>query len=1066
MLVSKCEELRVRGEVDESRLWKAFTLHFMQGLPCEDISAPATSVGEFLDEYGMLHHDGPSKKSGVTALLLSVIAGNAEVVRALARQNPGDVTTQVKFEFRTLAIAVGATPLHAAVSFCPTNSAAIITTLLEHGADPNAAFDTAGLPPLSCGAVMHSIAGLEALSRGAGDRLEIEKGNRVNCDTALGGAAYLGTPTVVESLLAMGADPAHVNDSGSTKLMSACENPSATPEMLSSLCRDESVDVCCRRKPKTLKMALKMMAREVSVRRGFATSAFALEMAHRRGDTALHCAARHGHTPLVKFLLDHGASPSLHVKNAMGCTPLDTSRIFGPYPETEAVLTQAILQSITSLPPLSPTCQPESNEGSTMMMEQRYPMYLLSVRTLLALSVLPRHEELLEQRGALVQWHPTMRAVFYVSLEWSSDDHPDPGGERLDVLKCMLIRMIEGQAAQVEADFATQTNFGKAGLKITPGDWHELARDAHIYIAYCSSPTVQSASLEAAKQSFSAYIDRVTHFMALCPPVPYIGEPGRTCNFRSWRDRGIVRVELSSLLLASTLKPAIVIQGAEAPTPVISPFSTISLQPGQGHFSCCEKHHMRTKKGDIAPEAAESGAGGVAGSNAGRFAAQAGAAGSSGWRVLLAAAQGKRIPCVKAFAGQVMTGVLLRRINDHRLRGELDEMRLWKASMPRFVQGLSVETSAEATTVDAFLLEYEYPREADKKKSHDVSPLLLAVMAGKLGVTRELARVQPTEVPAHLMADFPALNLWIGFEPIHAAVAYCVTNQIAIITTLLEKGANPNVSSGNSGFTPLHTAAITHNHEGMSALVEVAGNRLEIDKENHGSRSDTALGIAARFGTQRCVEALLAANANSGHINCSGRTKLMLACENTSATPAMLTSLNRAGTIDVCQRVKPIVQVLARRPFEMAAWKDVMGLGVESERLHMRGATAMHAAASHGHTDLVRWLLEHKAGASLSVKNAMGCTPLGVTREFGPFPETAAVLIQSIMSVEFDESHTIMADGKVHLITSRRRAGASRMGLGLRRSVVKKQLTKKKLKVNGSRSNHIEMANQTQKKLT
>ena len=33
----------------------------------------------------------------------------------------------------------------------------------------------------------------------------------------------------------------------------------------------------------------------------------------------------------------------LHVKNAMGCTPLDVAHVFGPFPETEALLIQAVL---------------------------------------------------------------------------------------------------------------------------------------------------------------------------------------------------------------------------------------------------------------------------------------------------------------------------------------------------------------------------------------------------------------------------------------------------------------------------------------------------------------------------------------------------------------------------------------------------------------------------------------------------------------------------------------------------------------------------------------------------
>ena len=73
----------------------------------------------------------------------------------------------------------------------------------------------------------------------------------------------------------------------------------------------------------------------------------------------------------------------------------------------------------------------------------------------------------------------------------------------------------------------------------------------------------------------------------------------------------------------------------------------------------------------------------------------------------------------------------------------------------------------------------------------------------------------------------------------------------------------------------------------------------------------------------------------------------------------------------------------------------------------MRGSTALHHAAQHGHTSLVRWLLDHGARQSLHVKNAMGCTPFDVARVFGPFPETSALLIQAMASAEFDERQAI-----------------------------------------------------------
>ena len=126
--------------------------------------------------------------------------------------------------------------------------------------------------------------------------------------------------------------------------MVACENSFATPGMLASLCRNCSTDyVSYRRRAKTFFWALVLRLFEIAVWLHVLRSDFALGLAHTRGSTALHAAAKHGHAPLVEWLLDNGARQSLHVKNAMGCTPLDVTQVFGPYHETSALLVQAIM---------------------------------------------------------------------------------------------------------------------------------------------------------------------------------------------------------------------------------------------------------------------------------------------------------------------------------------------------------------------------------------------------------------------------------------------------------------------------------------------------------------------------------------------------------------------------------------------------------------------------------------------------------------------------------------------------------------------------------------------------
>ena len=155
--------------------------------------------------------------------------------------------------------------------------------------------------------------------------------------------------------------------------------------------------------------------------------------------------------------------------------------------------------------------------------------------------------------------------------------------------------------------------------------------------------------METALRSFSAYIERSTHFFALCPPTKYENDSHRTCDFRSWCTRGLLRVELSAILMAVIPKPAVLITGGDSPTPAIdvSRFAALWLLSGEGLFACCACEHVRiTDDGVSMP-----------------------------------------IPCEKMMAGQTMLGLLERRIEHHRCRGESDEMRLWKAFTPRFFAG-------------------------------------------------------------------------------------------------------------------------------------------------------------------------------------------------------------------------------------------------------------------------------------------------------------------------------------------------------------------------------------------
>ena len=68
-----------------------------------------------------------------------------------------------------------------------------------------------------------------------------------------------------------------------------------------------------------------------------------------------------------------------------------------------------------------------------------------------------------------------------------------------------------------------------------------------------------------------------------------------------------------------------------------------------------------------------------------------------------------------------MIGLLERRVDHHRCRGEWNEMRLWKGFSPRFLCGLGVEMQAVTGTPEAFLHAFEFTND---------KPAFLPVAAG------------------------------------------------------------------------------------------------------------------------------------------------------------------------------------------------------------------------------------------------------------------------------------------------------------------------------------------------
>jgi ankyrin repeat protein len=318
----------------------------MRGLPAKDYVATylPDTVPEFLRVFRFktpFDEEG-GKGSGFSPLMLSVASGNLKVATDLVMMG-ADVhcvlrLRQMRMAYRIFGFPDDSSVLHAAVSVCPNDHDAMVALLVSHNADLNRRTRTGfGFTPLMAAVAMDNLGGVKALVKLP--EIDLERGLRTNSATALGCAAYLSTFEVVEVLVAAGASRTHMNEHGGSKLTDACQNPAADKRMLDLLWNQGELDVNHVFKPRNMKWYLIDRYFEAALKYSLIPkSDIVMGMAHTRGSSPLHLASMFGHLEHVQWLLSHGGMASLHIRNEMGCTPMDVARIFGRHAEVEALL--------------------------------------------------------------------------------------------------------------------------------------------------------------------------------------------------------------------------------------------------------------------------------------------------------------------------------------------------------------------------------------------------------------------------------------------------------------------------------------------------------------------------------------------------------------------------------------------------------------------------------------------------------------------------------------------------------------------------------------------------------
>ena len=178
-------------------------------------------------------------------------------------------------------------------------------------------------------------------------------------------------------------------------------------------------------------------------------------------------------------------------------------------------------------------------------------MYVLPVRKVLAMDTVPRHEACLDD---LVEWSSGMAPCIFVSQTWLSLDHPDPQGVKLELLKDILARALQGKL-HVEPFHYAGKSFGP-GIRV---DARELRKCRYVWFDLFSVPQENVSNMRKAVASIVSYVADSAHFLCLAGPWRHL-EHDRVCDVRAWMGRGWCRLEWLANALSPNVKPVIVAQ--------------------------------------------------------------------------------------------------------------------------------------------------------------------------------------------------------------------------------------------------------------------------------------------------------------------------------------------------------------------------------------------------------------------------------------------------------------------------------------------------------------------------
>lgn len=247
------------------------------------------------------------------------------------------------------------------------------------------------------------------------------------------------------------------------------------------------------------------------------------------------------------------------------------------------------------------------------MEDFKYPMYVMKVTEALKLESLEPHNALLAA-GKLELFEPTMNVVF-VSHQWLSFKHPDPGMRQFKVLQQTLRLFFEGKAVKLCPAQSNKFSRGQDAPFFTPQHGRRLVEDGYIWYDWFGVPQLmdrkmskdvqfgggsgsgngdakedeqqklQLEKLLGAVESIPAYVQACDHFIVLAPHFAH-ADTGKAANAQSWNRRGWCRTEMAARGLSPRPKCNNILTVWQSRHVVESyPFQWIAAPPKDGDFA-------------------------------------------------------------------------------------------------------------------------------------------------------------------------------------------------------------------------------------------------------------------------------------------------------------------------------------------------------------------------------------------------------------------------------------------------------------------------------------------------